>query len=206
MSPFEGFLLFLTGYPLICLVSLLGLLGCLLVLKLNGSPKLALGLIIVPLGIVLLIQLIGLIVASSPNSITDILKSFMFLVILLPVLVPTIYVRRKLSQKYSLSQDESRKAIILYIIFGFIAGLVMGLLAFTLDKRSEDLDPILFLIILPLIMTALMTFVGWLSIRQFSKSPSRIAYILPDWLLQLFDPFYIPPYGKKRNENKTRKN
>jgi fructose-specific phosphotransferase system IIC component len=129
----------------------------------------------------------------------------MFLVILLPVLAPAIYVRRKLSHKYSLSQDESRKAIIFYIISGFIAGLVMGLLALTLEQGSEEFDPILFLIILPLIMTTLMTFIGWLTLRQFSKSPSRIAYILPDWLLRLFDPFYIPPYGKKRDENKTRR-
>ena len=204
MSPFVGFLLFLAGYPLVCIVSLLGLLGSITVLKLNGPPKLAFGLLIIPLGVILLVQLFGLFIASAPSSLLDIIQWIATIMVLVVFVAPGIYLNRKLSQKFSLSRDESIKAIVFFFISGLIGGVVMGL---TIPPTSnegavERFDSILFLIVMPLGTAVLYTIVGWLIIRRFSKSPSRLTYILPDWLLRLFDPFYIPPYGKKQHKNK----
>ena len=207
MSPTQGFLLFMAGFPLACLAGLLGMLGAILVIKLNGPPKLAFALIIVPLGVVFLIQLFALFISSAPHSLIDIIQWIVIVVIFLLVLAPGIYVNRKLSQKFSLSRDESIKAIISFFTSGLIFGVVSGLmLIFNSDEWSpEGFDLIFAFIIMPLSSAVFLTFLGWLIIRHFSKSPSRIAYILPDWLLRLFDPFYIPPYGKKQRGKKLRK-
>ena len=190
------------------MVSLVGLVGGITVLKFNGPPKLAVGLIIVPLGVVLLIQLFGLFISTSPNSLMDIMGWVAIAVIMVLFLAPYVYLNRKLSHKFRLSREESIKFIISLMVCSFIGSLVMGIMTLSTVEEwpPRGLDLIIFLIIMPLSITFFYTSLGWFIIRRFSKTaPSRIAYILPDWLLRIFDPFYIPPYGKKERKNKTGK-